>query len=1090
MSEKEEIIAVLKGLLISGHGSVVITLRQCDRDYREVVGSPIPYQKLGYGSLIEMFQSIPGFRLSEGSKGEWLINMLPSQASNNIADLVAKQKSSKKRSNKFFQPPQQRRVKNDSWKPSVSSNIWKYSNSQGRVSQAYFKPQSNSPKKVASYPKAPAPAPVSPVFVPPAPVKSNLKINIENKVQNKLPKRVVVNDIPNTSIPPSSSLSGLRPGDILAKASTNLNYENPSNFKSTVQGKYIVRSSAADRMSALKIKLQNEPAIHVPEKSHVDELREEINNLKVDTNYKENKSRLSRLCRLLKLPDPVIKTHENINKHQNPSTFDCSVKVGVKYSHSTYPNSLSTCELAVETAASKVLEMLHGVALENNSTKPSSSPSIAVERIVKIVAEHPNGLWASGIPDIYINKFEETLPTNWLTMAESSSQIQIEKGATSMLMLFPASETTLFSTSSTPSISDDDLGLSDSIESLQYPEDSQWKVFIMSANSTVEIWLRIIGEQYSDAFESLNADMELYFNDISKPSNNIAKGGWYAIKCEDGWFRTQVLEIDFLNCSIVCFLVDTGDEETHQFSNLYDLPQQFLKVAPQAILCRLAGLEEYSMGKLEKFNLSEKLVGKSLIADVLQTPEELMSGDDPTITVVLYDTSSKDDINLNKELLYELTQKAKSPHLSQGIVEIYICDVTPRGTVFAQIHNENFKLLKKMLGQVVMGPFPKETLQASSHLLLKPNTYYLAKSSSGEWRRAVLYDSIRSLADDSYVNVKYIDYGTVGKVSVKDLLLLERLSVALNSYPVQVLELKLHNVTDLNPDNLRRLNELLPRDVPVICKSVDDGVELFVRTQPHDPLCCVNKAIDVEIEMAKKINTEVPNSDLLIELSKKKERIFSNFQLNQSIKESPTTKEPIPKFQLPKKGSQFNIFVSLAVNPSNFTVQPLQDQDELAKMMDELQSVGKSPELTVTPKIGCAYAAYYDKEDYWYRVFVQGIVSRDMASIYFCDYGDLQMVEISKLRELPSNFKKLPAQALKARLHGVSPINRDWFVEDCLRFQDLVVEKKFVSIIENVERDPLHTNESLLTLNLIDTSTNDDVYINNVLCKENRAKMI
>lgn len=32
---------------------------------------------------------------------------------------------------------------------------------------------------------------------------------------------------------------------------------------------------------------------------------------------------------------------------------------------------------------------------------------------------------------------------------------------------------------------------------LQYPEDPQWNVFVMSANSTVEIWLRIIGEQYS-----------------------------------------------------------------------------------------------------------------------------------------------------------------------------------------------------------------------------------------------------------------------------------------------------------------------------------------------------------------------------------------------------------------------------------------------------------------------------------------------------------------------------------------------------------------------------------------------------------------
>lgn len=71
----------------------------------------------------------------------------------------------------------------------------------------------------------------------------------------------------------------------------------------------------------------------------------------------------------------------------------------------------------------------------------------------------------------------------------------------------------------------------------------------------------------------------------------------------------------------------------------------------------------------------------------------------------------------------------------------------------------------------------------------------------------------------------------------------------------------------------------------------------------------------------------------------------------------------------------------------------------------------------------------------------------------------------------------------------MSPINKDWSVEDCLRFQDMVIEKKFVSIIENIECDPLHTNESLLTLNLIDTSTEDDVYINKLLSGEGRAKL-
>lgn len=32
---------------------------------------------------------------------------------------------------------------------------------------------------------------------------------------------------------------------------------------------------------------------------------------------------------------------------------------------------------------------------------------------------------------------------------------------------------------------------------LQFPDDDFWNVFVTVANSTLEIWLRIIGEQYS-----------------------------------------------------------------------------------------------------------------------------------------------------------------------------------------------------------------------------------------------------------------------------------------------------------------------------------------------------------------------------------------------------------------------------------------------------------------------------------------------------------------------------------------------------------------------------------------------------------------
>lgn len=58
----------------------------------------------------------------------------------------------------------------------------------------------------------------------------------------------------------------------------------------------------------------------------------------------------------------------------------------------------------METAASKALEKLLSVAAEKNS-KPSTSPTLALSRVVQIVNEHPNGLWASGLPDIYLYVF-------------------------------------------------------------------------------------------------------------------------------------------------------------------------------------------------------------------------------------------------------------------------------------------------------------------------------------------------------------------------------------------------------------------------------------------------------------------------------------------------------------------------------------------------------------------------------------------------------------------------------------------------------------------------------------------------------------
>ena len=58
--------------------------------------------------------------------------------------------------------------------------------------------------------------------------------------------------------------------------------------------------------------------------------------------------------------------------------------------------------------------------------------------------------------------------------------------------------------------------------------------------------------------------------------------------------------------------------------------------------------------------------------------------------------------------------------------------------------------------------------------------------------------------------------------------------------------------------------------------------------------------------------------DPMIELSRKKERIFQS--INQTSKDNLLVDGPLKSYKLPEKGSQFNVFVTLAANPYNFIV--------------------------------------------------------------------------------------------------------------------------------------------------------------------------
>lgn len=60
-------------------------------------------------------------------------------------------------------------------------------------------------------------------------------------------------------------------------------------------------------------------------------------------------------------------------------------------------------------------------------------------------------------------------------------------------------------------------------------------------------------------------------------------------------------------------------------------------------------------------------------------------------------------------------------------------------------------------------------------------------------------------------------------------------------------------------------------------------------------------------------------------------------------------------------------------------------------------------------------------------------------------------------------------------------------MEDCKTFEQLVCHKCFVSITNDIEKDELYRCDTVLSLDLIDTSTPNDVDIGQVLIQQNIA---
>lgn len=474
--------------------------------------------------------------------------------------------------------------------------------------------------------------------------------------------------------------------------------------------------------------------------------------------------------------------------------FVSTIKVGDQ-SFQTFPNSYNTKELAEEAAASIAVAKLNiSEASTNNNVSTSSVMSmpigvfgapemtakigltekasedlddVLVDRIVHLVGKRSNGVWSTQIDVEYKRQYSKALPDNWPDKAEASDEackkLRVERPLEGRYIIYPVLQPDSTATAELAALSitqpkvepkrqleqqvpgekpstTKSKKLPSSVPSqkrppkLILPEDPHWDVYVTCVHSTINVCLRVLGDNFSTKFDDMVTNMELkYFETDSVPLNkelvvaNPEVGKLYAAKVEGDWHRVEVTNVHGLE--VTCYFIDHGDEDVLNVKDLRQLLSEFLDLAPQAKSVRLAGLEDLAGDATAQAELTNAALGRSLVGQV-------HARDEAGISLILYDTSNSDeDLNINEKILDKFrpnngvfkngssseSSRITSPAPQPPVLEVPSMSGDDKSTVMKDLLSMDLASLKPLMPTTV--PEVGEFLDVNITLAASPSNF-------------------------------------------------------------------------------------------------------------------------------------------------------------------------------------------------------------------------------------------------------------------------------------------------------------------------------------------------------------------------------
>uniref|UniRef100_A0A8C6ZHV4 Tudor domain-containing protein 7 n=1 Tax=Nothoprocta perdicaria TaxID=30464 RepID=A0A8C6ZHV4_NOTPE len=1081
MLEADLVAKMLRAVLHSHKNG--IPLAQLQNEYKSLTGDCIPFEHLGYGTLEKYLQSIPGVvRLEESRAGEITCHAVACTETVRIAQLVARQRSSKRKVGR--QVNCQMRLKN-------TTPVTLVGKPKGTLRQPRFM---SSPEECSKRP---------------------------------VPRLQRVRGMACGVVKPTAEcvLPALSPA-----AGSGAPKEIPMQRHVTV-----INRSVPEKRLTIPPRFQKELQVHLSRKSSVD-LNDNLNasvqethsgssaphTSEVQSRVKEILTKYSNGIWLSKMPQIYQQMyHEELStavlRHLEYWPHVCTVEKvctgdhmdGLLYPAKRVPSSVKSDTeqgKASQNVTSSKADPLLKTSME---TSAASLGSDFKQKVVNILMKYSSGLWANALPKLYQDAYQQKFPEGVLSNLELLSDVCTVDHISDnpkKAILYAKSPKPINENQHVP----EKVQMRDDVKAAaeqqneeskeQYPEnmpvpplvipaEGSLSVLVVELNNTNEVIIRYVGKDYSSAQERMEDEMKEYYswNPSVSLVQSVSVGQLAAVHVEeDAWLRAQITSVED-NRLKVCY-VDYGFSEVVEKKYVYKLGKQFYSLPFQAAKCKLAGLEFFCDDPVLVKTVEALTCSKIFAVEILE------KSDIPPL--VLYDTSGEDDVNINalcRKALYDKSLELH-PQVDAVYTNVRITSVSSDGSLYCQIPSKGMTRVSEI--------FVCRNLHNTSSLIIFPfflTLIFNLKMFCFSFQITLVHSS-RAL------DVQFLDTGTVASVKVSELreipsqFLREVVAIPPQATKCCLADLPL-NTGMWTPDAVLWLRDTVLNcpDFSMKVAKLDDSkgtAHIYLFTPENFP------------DLDRSINRQIVNADLW----KHQKDVFLSAaaggtsstkvagetisalgltSMEKSFTDSAKTAverggavpslEMPPPLPLSKLGKPMDVYISVACHPGHFVVQPWQELHNLEVLMEEMMLYySMAEERPVNIEKHKLYAAQVENK--WYRVIIKGILTNGLLSVYELDYGKHELVSMKKVQPLLNTFRKLPFQAIIAQLAGVK--NQQWSEEASVVFRNRVEKKPLVALIQAVNESTDSWDRKIVTY-LVDTSLPDtDIWIHDFVSQD------